>query len=181
MTLTLADVVKEINIMIEASAEPSKPTVDAIFSLCLKSGWGYREDNVPHKSVAWHDSNRFGAGIDAIDLHGLLDNIIDQSKGWSWPSCGVGRAFEKAPTGTERHAAQVAKINECIEAADGYLPNLKEYDVRILSVANTHTPKVYALPSTTRQKATKRSIAQAAASIKRKCFDWCLLFGSRLR
>ena len=142
MTLTLADVVKEINIMIEASAEPSKPTVDAIFSLCLKSGWGYREDNVPHKSVAWHDSNRFGAGIDAIDLHGLLDNIIDQSKGWSWPSCGVGRAFEKAPTGTERHAAQVAKINECIEAADGYLPNLKEYDVRILSVANTHTEGV---------------------------------------
>ena len=138
----LPEAVNHMKALIARSEQPSVAVVDELFNYALSAGWAYFEKQVLHKHVAWHDSNRFGVGIDPADVHSLTDQIVETARGWSKATCGVGRAFETAPPNTARHTEQLAKIDSVINAAAGFIPKLNHYDIHILSVSNSHTEGV---------------------------------------
>ena len=138
----LDEAVAYINKQLSQNVQPSIAVVDDVFKYVLSTGWAYYEEQVSHKHVAWHDSNRWGAGLDPEDVTALTGKIVETQKGWSWSKCGVGRAFEVAPVNSTRYDEQMAKVEYVIKAAAGYIAALNRYDIRILSVSNTHTEGV---------------------------------------
>ena len=86
--------------------------------------------------VAIHPQNRFGAGVNPADVVAHIQNIIRD--GWSWPEVrDRARAFEVQYG--EEGKRQIQQNKEWVSESEGILTPIVEEDVRILTIATTHT------------------------------------------
>eukprot|EP00959_Pyramimonas_sp_CCMP1952_P006459 135060-Pyramimonas_sp.AAC.1 len=92
------------------------------------------KDRVRCARMAPHCQNRFGTGVDVLDVHDLLGCIV--RTGWRWKEVGHAIAFEKAPDAAG--AKQMDDIRELIAASEGMLPPWSDTDIVGLTVACTH-------------------------------------------
>ena len=123
-----------------AQAKQKKSTADWILGELLKSNLAYKE-TFENKRVGSHGQNRYGAGIDAIECHTLLLDIL--KNGWSWPEVVRATAFEVNPSKLDE---QWKFQDDLAKMSDGFLPTTEKQDLKILAVMCAHT--VFGLKAT---------------------------------
>ena len=107
---------------------------DTLCADLLAKNLAYK-DRVRCMRMAPHQNNRFGQGVDVLDVHDLLGCIV--KTGWRWAEVVGAVAFEKAPGA--KGAEQMASIHDLVAASDGMLPPWSDEDIVALTVACTHT------------------------------------------
>ena len=111
-----------------------KTVADEIMILLESHGLAYKEVVKP-RACCVHPENRFGAGIEAHDVHHLLSAIMRE--GWSWMECVGARAIELSPGSTGKMQLD---FNETLHSAsEGMLAPVMRHDVKILTLTCSHT------------------------------------------
>ena len=108
---------------------------DEITRKCVDLDLAYVEWTLCTHVVA-HPSNRFGAGLDPMDVQELTADIVHD--GWVWTGVGTPRGFEKQEQAAARILQEDFNIR-IIKQAGGLLPEINRNDMRVLSVDCTHT------------------------------------------
>ncbi|CAK0791190.1 unnamed protein product, partial [Prorocentrum cordatum] len=87
-------------------------------------------------TVGTRPSNRFGAGLEIVDVHDLMKVIVEG--GFRHDACQGAACFEIAPGGAmaEQHWAFNGNL---ATSSGGFLPRFDASDLKLLSVACSHT------------------------------------------
>ena len=111
-----------------------KSTADEVCALLMEKGLAYKEV-MPLFRICVHPENRFKSGLTPSDVHELLELILEA--GFSFTEMVGARSFELAP-GKEGDK-QFDAYRRIQTLSMGTLPTLSRDDVRILTVACSHT------------------------------------------
>jgi hypothetical protein len=134
----VAEVAVVVNNMIDTVQNGSdrkakiKTVADSICTLLLSRGLAYKE-KVRAALVGVHPENRFGMGVEPLDVHELLKSIVLQ--GWSWLEVVGARAFEVAPSDGDTFDFN----DRLAKSSEGLLAKVEQHELRITSVTCGHT------------------------------------------
>ena len=105
-----------------------------IVNTLLYHGLARKQRLVP-SAVRVHPENRFTVGVDTLDVHELLRDIVEV--GWAWDETVGACAFslKVGDAAAEQHAFQKKLYDE----SDGMLPLDSESTAVALSVTKSHT------------------------------------------
>jgi hypothetical protein len=156
-----------------------KAVADTIEEHCLNVGLASFEKVLP-KHIAVHPENRHKVMAEAVDAHELAKFIFVE--GWSDKMVEAPRAFERL-TGAAGDM-QVDKNLKLIDNSNGLLPAQLGSDMRIMTVACTHTGFVVKIISADPpcvgidqelcgpdMKINKNKILEACPSLRRPCVE----------
>ena len=120
-----------------ASMSQASAVADAIQKLALNYGVA-KECTVHSRYCAVHPVNRSGTGVDPMDVHALLSEIV--ADGFSYIALGNPQATEKA-AGEAGKEQEKFNLN-LYDRSDGFLPYQLPEDMRIMVFDATHTTNV---------------------------------------
>eukprot|EP00959_Pyramimonas_sp_CCMP1952_P468864 9493952-Pyramimonas_sp.AAC.1 len=112
-----------------------KASGDSIVTWLLDAGLAYVE-TLAVKHIGVHPKNRHGLGLDIQTVQSVLKDIT--THGWSDIEVAGARAFEKSENPDIRKV-QCEFQDFLYNTSDGYLAAMAHEDLRILTVASSHT------------------------------------------
>ena len=113
-----------------------KTVLEKILQVLMLAGLAYKE-TMKCDRMGVHPDNRFGTGVDPVQVHTLLWMIVQQ--GWAWLEvAGRAIAFAVSP---KRAKEQRAFNENLVELSGGTLAPIGP-DLRALTVAGSHTTQV---------------------------------------
>eukprot|EP00959_Pyramimonas_sp_CCMP1952_P285015 5959018-Pyramimonas_sp.AAC.2 len=118
----------------ETAAKAKKSVANTIIRWLLDANLAYEEQIVP-EAVGCHETNRFGFGLDAIDLHDLLEIVLDI--GWDWNEVKGAWCVEVKPGAAGEQQYEFQKSLH--SSSGGLIPSIKPHEMKVLSLTKGHT------------------------------------------
>ena len=96
-----------------------------------------RDTRCNSMSIAPHPENREGDGVDPVDVHEVLDNII--AADWDTAETSHAMAFQMPPKGSRSYDKFVAFVEALSPKSNGILPPYRGDEIQLLSISCSHT------------------------------------------
>ena len=112
-----------------------KSVVDGMIAQLMECGLAYEEWVQSCDAFGPHNDNRWGAGLDALDVHTLLQKIL--RTGWSQPQTSGALAFEIAKG--KRFDKQWEFQEKVFRRSGGMIARVLKQNLRFLTLACSHT------------------------------------------
>eukprot|EP00959_Pyramimonas_sp_CCMP1952_P225777 4721135-Pyramimonas_sp.AAC.1 len=116
----------------ETKAKQMISKADKVMTILMQQGLAYRERIQPDK-VGVDPENRFGQGLDPMDVHALGLEIL--SDGFSEKMTSNATCFEVDPNSTRQYDFN----KELSDSSDGMIPYIAAHDLRATTVTCSHT------------------------------------------
>jgi hypothetical protein len=96
-----------------------------------------RDTRCNSMNIAPHPENREGDGVDPVDVHEVLDNII--AADWDTAETSHAMAFQMPPKGSRNYDKFVAFVEALGSKSNGILPPYRGDEIQLLSISCSHT------------------------------------------